>query len=53
MASITVVYVNRETNCPAARQVFIGRDIEEASVLAANYQSRHPELKDVKFEVKR
>ena len=53
MTRITVSYVSRETNCPAAQQVFTGKDIIEAGVLAANYQCWHPELKTVKFEMKK
>lgn len=45
---ITVEYIDRESGCPAGTQVYTGRD---ADVLAANYQSRHPELRDRSFKV--
>lgn len=53
MKKIIVTYVNRETNCPAGYMTFSARSMDEACVLAANYQSRHPELKDVNFQVVR
>lgn len=45
---IQVKYVLRETGCPMGTVSFYGND---ADVLAANYQSRHPELKEVGFTV--
>ena len=35
-------------NCPMGTKIFCGKD---ADVLAANYQSAHPELKEVSFKV--
>ena len=45
---IIIEYINRKNGCPAGTQVFTGRD---ADVLAANYNSRHPELCDKSFKV--
>ena len=45
---IIISYCNRDTKCPMGTQVFTGSD---ADVLAANYQSAHPELEETSFEV--
>ena len=45
---IQVKYVLRETGCPMGTMSFYGTD---ADVLAANYQSDHPELKEIGFTV--
>ena len=46
MVKITCRYIHHKTNCPMSAQTFIGKNLDEASVLAANYQSAHPELKE-------
>ena len=45
---ITIAYIARENGSPMGTQVFMGSD---ADVLAANYQSRHPELSERSFKV--
>ena len=45
--SISVTYVD-ENGCPAGTQYYHGAN---ADVLAANYQSWHPELRETKCEV--
>lgn len=45
---IEIRYVHRETGCPMGTMSFYGTN---ADVLAANYQSAHPELKEVSFNV--
>ena len=45
---IEIKYVHRETGCPVRTMTFYGAN---ADVLAANYQSAHPELKEVSFNV--
>ena len=44
MAEIMISYANRDTGCPYGTKIFTGKDITEASILAANFQSKHPEL---------
>lgn len=51
MKKIIITYVNRTTNCPAGCQTFSSKSLDEANVLAANYQSRHPELKEVDCKI--
>lgn len=53
MKKIIVTYVNRDTDCPCGCMTFTSKSLDEACVLAANYQSRHPELKEVNFQVVR
>ena len=50
MCKITCKYADRKTNCPMPNQVFVGKSLDEACVLAANYQSDHPELKETGCE---
>lgn len=50
MAKIIITYKDRETGAYVGAKTFIGKDINEASILAANYQSMHPELKDIDFK---
>ena len=45
---IKICYINREMGCPALTQVFRGRD---ADILAANFQSDHPELKETECTI--
>ena len=45
---IDIKYVLAENNCPVGTKSFFGKD---ADVLAANYQSAHPELTAVSFNV--
>ena len=52
MTKITISYIERSTSCPAGTRVFTGKNITEASVLAANFQSRHPELAEKTFHIK-
>lgn len=52
MKKITVVYKNSD-GCPAGVKTFTGSTLDEAAVLAANYQSAHPELVEDGFEIKR
>ena len=51
MVKITVAYVDCETNCPVGTKVFCGKDLTEASVLAANFQSAHPEMHENGFNI--
>ncbi len=44
---IICTYALHGTNHPVSTQHFVGKDINEASILAANYQSRHPELIEI------
>lgn len=46
--TIVIAYRNRDTKCPMGTRVFTGSD---ANVLAANYQSAHPELEETSCEV--
>ena len=46
--TFVIAYRNRDTKCPMGTQVFIGSN---ADVLAANYQSAHPELEETSCEV--
>ena len=46
--AIVIAYRNRDTKCPMGTQVFTGSN---ADVLAANYQSAHPELEEYSFKV--
>lgn len=50
MAKIIIIYKDRETEAYVGAKTFIGKDITEAFILAANYQSMHPELKDIDFK---
>ena len=50
MLKIKIACVNRSTGCPAGTRVFAG---ENADVLAANYQSMHPELCSKSLEIER
>lgn len=52
MKKITITYADSK-NCPAITKTFCGKSLDEASVLAANYQSAHPELHEIRFSVKR
>ena len=45
---IIISYRNRNTKCQMGTHVFAGSN---ADVLAANYQSAHPELEETSFEV--
>lgn len=47
---IIIRYRNRQTKTPAGYQVFTGRNCD---VLAANYQSAHPELEEMSCEIVR
>ena len=47
---IIISYRNRDTKCPMGTQVFTGSN---ADVLAANFQSRHPELEETSCEILR
>ena len=47
---ITICYRNRETKCPVCTQVFTGKDCD---ILAANYQSAHPELEEISCNIVR
>ena len=51
-AKVTCTYVHRATGCPAGTQAFIGKDIIEATVLAANFQSTHPDIIEKSCEIK-
>lgn len=55
MAIVTVTYTDRKTGAYAGTDTYYGKDLNEAMVLAANYQSAHPELlaDEVKGETKR
>lgn len=44
MAIITVTYTDRATKAYAGTKTYYGKDMTEAMILAANYQSAHPEL---------
>ena len=45
---IEIKYVLRENGCPMDTVSFYGTN---ADILAANYQSAHPELREVSFNV--
>lgn len=45
---IEIQYARIEDNCLTGTKSFYGKD---ATLLAANYQSAHPELKEVSFKV--
>ena len=45
---IEIRFARVADNCPMGTKIFCGKD---ADVLAANYQSAHPELKDISFKV--
>lgn len=53
MAKITISYADRDTGCPYGTKIFTGKDIIEASVLAANFQSKHPELAEKSCSISR
>lgn len=44
MAIITVTYRDAVHNAYAGTKTYYGKDLTMAMVLAANYQSAHPEL---------
>ena len=46
--TIVISYRNRISKCPMGHQVFTGKN---ADVLAANFQSRHPELEETSCEI--
>ena len=45
---LIISYRRRDTKCPMGTQIFTGSN---ANVLAANYQSAHPELEEYSFKV--
>ena len=47
---ITISYRNRKTKCPFGCRTFTGKD---ADVLAANFQSEHPELEETHCDIER
>ena len=47
---IMVTYRMRDTKCPMGHRIFAGKD---ADVLAANFQSAHPELEEVSCTIRR
>lgn len=47
---IIITYRNCNTKCPMGTQVFVGSN---ADVLAANFQSRHPELEETSCKILR
>lgn len=51
-AKIVCTYVKRGTGCPAGSQTFIGKDLIEANILAANFQSSHLDLIESSCDVK-
>ena len=51
-AMIICTYAARATGCPAGTQHFIGKDIIEANILAANFQSNHPDLIEKSCDIK-
>lgn len=51
-ARIICTYVARGTGYPAGTQHFIGKDLAEANILAANFQSSHPDLIETSCDIK-
>ena len=45
---IIISYRNSDTKCPMGTQVFTGSN---ADILAANFQSGHPELEETSCEI--